>query len=114
MRCKLNKKVITLNECQNCLNFILTKNKGIKKVSKKRIFVKKDIYDIVYKRDKGKCRLCGSNQIQLHHIIYRSENKDLINEPSNCIMLCERCHRLVHSNKHYWQDKLKEIVGGKK
>ena len=88
------------------------RNKPIKNVSKNRIFVKKEIYDKVYERDKGKCRLCGSNQIELHHIVYRSENNNLINEPTNCIMLCTKHHRLVHSNKHDWQPKLKELIGG--
>lgn len=112
IRCKLNKTSIIIAECKKCLNFEPKTNKGINKVSNKRIFVTKETYNKVYERDKGRCRLCGSNQIQLHHIVYRSENKKLINEPSNCIMLCAKCHELVHSNKHYWQPKLKEIIGG--
>jgi 5-methylcytosine-specific restriction endonuclease McrA len=112
IRCKLNKTSIYITECKTCLNFEPKANKGINKVSNKRIFVTKETYDKVYERDKGRCRLCGSSQIQLHHIVYRSENKKLINEPSNCIMLCAKCHEVVHSNKHYWQPKLKDIVGG--
>lgn len=110
LRCKLYKRAIILSECKKCLKFNPRANKGINKVSKNRIFVKKEVYEIVYSRDKGRCRLCGNTNIELHHIIYRSENKNLINEPSNCIMLCVNCHRLVHSNKHYWQDKLKELT----
>ena len=112
IRCSLNKTSIYITECKKCLNFEPKANKGINKVSNKRIFVTKETYNKVYERDKGRCRLCGSNQIQLHHIVYRSENKKLINEPSNCIMLCVKCHELVHSNKHYWQPKLKEMIGG--
>jgi 5-methylcytosine-specific restriction endonuclease McrA len=111
LKCKKYKKHIkSLEECKNCSDFILMRNKGIKKVSKKRIFVKKEIYEQVYKRDKGRCRLCGNTNIQLHHIIYRSERKDLVNEPTNCIMLCTKHHKEVHSNKHYWQSKLKEMI----
>ena len=106
----MNKTSIYITECKNCLNFEPKTNKGINKVSNKRVFVTKEAYNKVYERDKGRCRLCGSNQIQLHHIIYRSENKKLINEPSNCIMLCAKCHELVHSNKHYWQPILKEMI----
>lgn len=110
LKCKLNKSSIYINECQKCLKFEPRVNKSINKVSNKRVFVKKDIYSEVYERDRGQCRLCGGKDIQLHHIVYRSEDKKLINEPSNCIMLCAKCHELVHSNKHYWQPKLKEIA----
>lgn len=82
----------------------------IKPISKKRICVSKKTYNEVYKRDGGVCRLCGRNDIQLHHIIYRSESKALIDEPSNCIMLCLSCHRLVHSNKKKYQPELKKLV----
>ncbi len=112
IRCKMNKTSIYITECKNCLNFEPKMNKGINKVSNKRIFVTKETYNKVYERDNGKCRLCGAANIQLHHVVYRSEDKSLINEPTNCIMLCAKCHDLVHSNKHYWQPKLKEMIGG--
>ena len=111
IKCKTYKRYINLLiDCKNCLELNLVRNKGINKVSKKRIFVKPEIYKQVYERDKGVCQICGNNNIQLHHIVYRSENKNLINEPSNCIMLCLKCHKLVHQNKHYWQEKLKEMI----
>ena len=114
LKCKLFRQHITLNQCKNCLDFILEQNKAIKKVSKKRVLVKTDIYKQVLERDKC-CRLCGTtNNLHLHHIKYRSEAKDLINEPSNLIMLCSEHHRLVHSNKHYWQPKLIEMIGENK
>lgn len=104
-KCKLYKKYINYPVCtQNCPNFNVVRNKGINKVGKKRIFVKPEIYDQVFKRDKGKCRLCGTSyNLHLHHIKYRSESKNLINEPNNCIMLCDKCHKIVHSNKKKWQ-----------
>ena len=110
--CKKDKRYIDIFfHCQNCSDFILVRNKPIKKVSNKRIIVSKETYNKVFKRDKEKCRLCGTSlNLHLHHIVYRSEDKNLINEPTNCIMLCARCHRLVHSNKHYWQPKLKEMI----
>lgn len=111
-KCKLHKKHIdSLLMCENCLERNVVRNKGIKKVSKKRICVIDKTYREVFDRDKHCCRLCGTSlNLQLHHIQYRSEAKDLINEPKNCIMLCVNCHQLVHSNKHYWQAKLKEIT----
>lgn len=112
--CRKYKKYITsLVECKTCSDFEIKRNKPIKKVGKKRVFVKKEIYQEVFRRDKGKCRLkndtCNGG-LELHHIVYRSEDKSLINEPKNCIMLCNAHHRLVHNNKHYWQPILKEMT----
>lgn len=113
--CKEHKRYIDYRvDCKNCLKRNLVRNKGIKKVSKKRIFVTKETYNKVYDRDKGKCRLKDfscNGELELHHIRYRSEAKDLINEPTNCIMLCVKHHKEVHSNKKYWQPKLKEMIG---
>lgn len=111
LKCKLYKRHINYPlECKNCLNRILVKNKGIKKVSKKKITVSEETYKKVYERDNGCCRICGNRNIQLHHIIYRSEDKRLIDCVENCIMLCFKCHRMVHSNKHFWQTKLKKLI----
>ena len=113
IRCKLNKTNIYITECKNCINFELRKNKGINKVSKKKITVTQDTYNKVMQRDNYKCRLCGTSlNLQLHHIIYRSEDKSKINDINNCIMLCVKHHVLVHSNKKYWQPKLLELVEG--
>lgn len=112
--CKERKEYInSLLECKNCSKLNFKVNKPIKKVSKKRIFVKKEVYNEVNERDNGRCRLLDKNcngKIDLHHIIYRSEDKSKINDVNNCIMLCNYHHKLVHSNKHYWQPKLKEIL----
>lgn len=112
IKCKYYKRYIDYSiDCKNCSNRNLVRNKPIKKVSKNRIFVKKEIYQQVYERDKGKCRLCGTSlNLHLHHLVYRSEDKKLINEPTNCIMLCVKCHQLVHSNKHKWQPILKSLI----
>lgn len=78
--------------------------------TKKRITVSKETYNVIIQRDNYSCRLCGStNWLALHHILYRSERKDLINDIDNCIMLCESCHRTVHSNKKKWQPILLEM-----
>lgn len=111
--CYKLKKETTFNVCNNCNDFMIVANKPIKKVSKNRITVKKEIYQQVYERDKGICRLQNGTcegGLELHHIVYRSEDKKLINEPTNCIMLCTKHHQEVHSNKHYWQPKLKEMI----
>lgn len=113
--CVRRKAVVERNECFGCscrefkkTSKIAVKTR-IKPISKKRVCVNKETYNKVYERDKGVCRLCGNNNIELHHIYYRSERKDLINDPDNCIMLCNKCHRLVHSNKKKYQPILLEI-----
>lgn len=111
--CKALRKEIILPCDKSCSNLILKRNKGINKVSSKRIFVTEETYKKVYERDKGICQLADgtcNGKLELHHIRYRSERKDLINEPSNCIILCNAHHRLVHSNKHLWQPILLEKI----
>ena len=112
--CILNKKTINYTlECSKCLKNELRKNKGINKVSKKEITVTQDTYNKVMQRDNYRCRLCGTSlNLQLHHVIYKSEDKSKINDINNCIMLCVEHHVLVHSNKKYWQPKLLELVEG--
>ena len=113
IRCKLSKTITYIDDCKKCLKFEPHANKPIKKVSKKRITVTEETYNKVMQRDKGKCRLLDCTcygKLELHHIRYRSEAKNLINEPTNCIMLCTTHHKLVHSNKHYWQPILKEMI----
>lgn len=111
--CKELRHIITLLECENCLKRNLARNRGIRKVSSKRVYVKPEIYNKVIERDNYCCKLKNeqcNGVLELHHIVYRSENKNLINDINNCIMLCTFHHKLVHSNKHYWQNKLKEII----
>ena len=111
LRCKLSKTITYIDDCKKCLKFEPRVNKPIKKVSNKRITVTEETYNKVMQRDNYKCRLCGTSlNLHLHHIVYRSEDKSLINEPSNCIMLCIKHHKEVHSNKHYWQPILKEMI----
>lgn len=112
LRCKLSKQQITLDQCKKCLKMQPRKNKDINKVSSKRIFVEKDTYNKTLARDK-RCRLADGTcegKLELHHIRYRSERKDLINDIDNCIILCTKHHRKVHSNKKYWQPKLLEMI----
>lgn len=76
----------------------------------RKMIITKDTYNYVIERDNYSCRLCGSTSfLQLHHILYRSQRKDLINDVDNCIMLCSDCHRLVHSNKKKWQPILLDM-----
>lgn len=114
--CTKLKKEITFDDCKGCKfkeykeRKPIKSYKPIKKVSNKRVTVTKQTYESVYTRDNGRCVLCHSNElIQLHHVLYRSERKDLINDPNNCVLLCCKCHQLVHSNKKKYQPILLEL-----
>ena len=115
--CTLKRSEVPLNasECHICENKEYKKYKPIKKVSKKRITVSRKTYDEVYEKCNGRCVICGTNQnLEYHHIYYRSERPDLIDDPNNGIMLCgefaNNCHKgKVHKNKKYWQPILLEM-----
>lgn len=107
--CIKNKEMISLNNCYMCDDKEYKERKTINKISKKRITVSEKTYDEVYKKCNGQCQICyTTNNLHYHHILYRSERRDLIDDPSNGIMLCTKCHKIVHSNKHYWQPILLE------
>ena len=96
-------------------NFKFPKQTKIAKKGRKK-FVSKITYEKVYNACKGKCGICGAKDIlELHHIFFRSESPDRIDDPMNCIMLCHKdfsknkCHAKAHQNKKYWQPILKEI-----
>ena len=111
--CKALRKEIIVPCDKNCSKLILVANKPIKKVSNKRITVTEETYNKVMQRDNYKCRLLDCTcygKLELHHIQYRSEAKDLINEPTNCICLCTFHHKLVHSNKKKYQPILLKML----
>lgn len=111
---KGSKEQINVEKCYMCPFKEYKKQKTIKKVSKKRIFVSNETYTKVIERDNYTCQMynlmdCEGN-LELHHILYRSQRKDLIDEPTNCIMLCNKHHKLVHSNKKKYQPMLLEMM----
>ena len=111
--CIKRKKEIELSECNICKDYEYKQRKTISKKSNKKIYVSKETYQKVYERDKGTCQLLDENcqyGLELHHIVYRSEDKSKINDINNCILLCNYHHRLVHSNKNHWQPILFKIV----
>lgn len=138
--CTKKRAVIELSSCFNCSNKEFKKvaknvlktplktysklkaKTPIKKVSKKRIVVSKETYNIVLERSKDingvpHCQYCGAvDNLELHHVYYRSERKDLIDDPDNCLMLCHKdfsvnkCHRKSHNNKKKYQPILLGIL----
>ena len=105
---------INVEKCYMCPYKEYKKAKPIKKVSKNKIRVSHETYMKVYNRDNGMCQMCGTREnIHCHHVRYRSERRDLIDEPSNLILLCATHHRLVHSNKKKYQPMLLEMMKNK-
>lgn len=55
------------------------------------------------------CQLCGSSYwLHRHHIRYGACGRKTYF--GNIIILCEKCHRLVHSNKKKYQPTLIKIA----
>ena len=67
----------------------------------------RQVYRDTYELFDGCCALCGNPFIQMHHIRYGAEGRKTY--IGNVIILCQRCHQLVHTNKKYWQPRLIEI-----
>ena len=58
----------------------------------------------ILKRDDYKCQNCGTSQMYKNHLIVHhkkpwSRYPELRFEPSNLIVLCESCHKLVHKKR---------------
>lgn len=67
----------------------------------------KEVYEYINSIEKW-CQLCGSTQnLHRHHIRYGAEGRKTY--IGNIIVLCEKCHRKVHSNKKLWQPTLIEL-----
>jgi hypothetical protein len=69
-----------------------------------------DVSKSVWKRDKGICQKCAwsknPREMQIHHIVSFSE-KEMRAELSNLVLLCEDCHRWVHSRKNTGKEFVK-------
>lgn len=67
--------------------------------NKKRWLLKKA--KIFHERER-KCEICGTEiSIEVHHIISRTKQPCLTFDNENLIVLCENCHKRIHSeDKH--------------
>ncbi len=55
------------------------------------------------------CQICGKTyELHRHHIRYGACGRKTYF--GNIIVLCEDCHRMVHSNKRKWQPVLIEMA----
>lgn len=65
-----------------------------------------DLYD-------GCCAFCGNPNVAMHHIRYGGLYGGRKTYMGNVIPLCERHHRLVHTNKEKYMPKLIEMINKK-
>lgn len=69
----------------------------------------REVYEYINSIEKW-CQLCGSTyQLHRHHIRYGGLDGGRLTYIGNIIVLCESCHKKVHSNKKYWKPKLIEL-----
>ena len=67
----------------------------------------KEVYDYINSIEHW-CQLCGSTyNLHRHHIRYGACGRHTY--IGNIIVLCDKCHRLVHTNKKYWQPILIDL-----
>lgn len=73
----------------------------------------KKVYQLTYDLFDGKCAICGSNQIHMHHIRYGGLYGGRKTYLGNVIPLCKKHHDLVHTNKNYYMQKLIKMINQK-
>lgn len=89
--CRLKRQVIILNDCKNCSDFILKRNKPIKKRTAKQNKLERE-------RDKnliksGRCEYCGKICGKLDpHEVYGGSNRKRSIKYGFVKLLCRECH----------------------
>ena len=61
-------------------------------------------YQEVWRRDARKCQCCSGPARIMHHIVRFKDSEALRNDVSNLVLLCDKCHRWVHSSRNvdFW------------
>lgn len=70
----------------------------------------KQVYNKTLELFDGVCAICGYNQVALHHIRFGGLYGGRKTYMGNVIPLCEKHHRLVHTNKKKYMPILIEMV----
>jgi len=71
----------------------------------------KEVYTTTLELFNNCCAICGSNQVQLHHIRFGACGRKTY--MGNVIPLCKKHHDLVHSNKRFYQPMLIDMIDEK-
>ncbi len=70
----------------------------------------KKVYQETIELFNGCCAICGNNQIHCHHIRYGGLYGGRKTYMGNVIPLCEKHHRLAHTNKRKYMPILIEVI----
>lgn len=73
----------------------------------------KHTYEKTIKLYDGRCAICGSTDIQLHHIRYGGLYGGRKTYMGNVIPLCKKHHDLVHTNKKKYMSMLIKMIDEK-
>ena len=73
----------------------------------------KEVYEKTIELYNGQCALCGNPNIAMHHIRYGGLYGGRKTYMGNVIPLCEKHHRLVHTNKDKYMPMLIDMINKK-
>ena len=73
----------------------------------------KEVYEKTLNLFNNRCAICGSNQVQCHHIRYGGLYGGRKTYMGNIIPLCKNHHDLVHTNKKKYMPILIEMINKK-
>lgn len=73
----------------------------------------KEVYEKTIRLFDGKCAICKSTEIELHHIRYGGKYGGRKTYLGNIIPLCKKHHLLVHSNKKKYEEILIKLINKK-
>lgn len=73
----------------------------------------KEVYEKTLELYNGQCAICGSTNIQMHHIRYGGLQGGRKTYLGNVIPLCEAHHREVHTNKRKYMPILIDMIDRK-
>lgn len=119
-RCARCRKKIEFgnSHCDDCKKVILKSKKDTLRDKEAEKALKtttwKNVRASVIRRDGGVCKLCLINGIveyrnlQVHHIVKRTQNLELAYDTSNLVTLCRTCHEKMEPLP---TNKQKELLG---
>lgn len=80
------------------------KNPGRERIRQKAKHAIEAIKRQRYRQQEGRCEVCGQkfprNRLEMHHIATISERPDLVDKPTNLLMVCRACHMQLHKKVH--------------